>query len=234
MEKARFIKKHGKAVFYRLSDHKDFCDGLISRTDWPADAERLVFEFDPFSPKGGYLDPRIDAKKYSLRIAYYANKKDIKIPATFKPDPDMRLVPPRRFSDFKELSKRTLEEFYVRPIRKYISRGFLKASAHFTENILKKCRNAVLFRKGKTIGLVSTFSGNVKEKPGTFVAWVWVDPKVPAKVRRSAELMMAKWIVGRSRGRLGTGEHAKSRKTQKFFSALGFRPERYIVEPMKD
>jgi hypothetical protein len=44
---------------------------------------------------------------------------------------------------------------------------------------------------------------------------------------------VAKWLRGHSTPLLGTSEHGASKKTQKFFSSLGFEPSRFIVDPLK-
>lgn len=231
MQKFKFVKKNDVAAFYKLKDRKLFGDKLLAQIEWPAGVQRLVFDFAPCVPRGGYLNPPV-SKKYSVRVASYAAKKDIKVPAGFKPVPGLELIPVESSPAFRKLVSEKFHSFYVRPIRKYVAKSFIKECDNFYAGNLKNCSNMMLTYKGRGIGVVSTMPSNVKGKPGTLVPWVFIYGKLPAPAAASVRPLIAQWLRKQTKGRIGTIEHAQSLKTQKFFSSIGFKPARYTVEPM--
>ncbi len=228
MKSLKLMKKTSEFALYSLKDRKLLNDKLIEETQWPA--PRLVFEFKPGSPKDGYVKAAV-SKKYSVRVMYYAAKKDIKLPKV-RPTASLALVPARDFKEFSRLNKTTLFREYIRPLRPYLRADFVKECAKFAEGPLRKCRNMVLTRDGRTVGIASTLKARAKGKPGNLVAWIWLDGKLSKTERDGGRLLIAQWLRSHASGLFGTAEHIQSRKTQKFYSALGFRPMRYIVEKM--
>lgn len=232
MKNVKLVSKDAGSAVYSIKDHKQFGSKLLKELGWPAGPKYQAFEFKPFAPRQGYLNPAVPAG-CSLRVAYYAKPGQIKVPAGFKPAPGLELVPSKNFPEFKKLNKTSIYREYLNPLKRYISPAFIKSCDEFIDVDLKKCRNMLLKHDGRTVGVASTLRSKVKGKPGTLVAWIWIDPKLPKAVRESARHLVAKWLRGHSTPLLGTSEHGASKKTQKFFSSLGFEPARFIVDLLR-
>lgn len=228
---AKFVKREADKVFYRLKDHKQLTAGLLKKLDWPADVKHVFFEFKPFAPKAGYLDPKV-SKEHSVRVVYGGSRKDIKLPGNFKEKADMRLVSASSFPEFRKLAERAFARHYVRPIKTHLSKSFKKECDVFFDRKLKKCSNVLLTRNGRNVGLASTLDAGIKGKPGTLVAMIWIDETLPKAAREHGRLLLARWLRGHSKSRFAAIEHAKSRKTQVLFSSLGFKPMRFNVEKL--
>lgn len=232
MKNTKFVKEESGLAFYKLADHGSLTDKMIKTLEWPAGIKRMIFDFKPLSPKSGYLAPKISGK-YSVRVMYYAAGKDVKVPAGFKAPEGMAVAPAKDFTAFKKLMRLAFRRDYVRPIKSYITADFMKRSDEFFANSLKKCRNLLLAWNGRNVGLISTMAYKDGGKPGTLIAQLWVDPKLTLALRRGAEGLIAKWLRENVRSRMVSGEHAKSVKSQKFFSSMGFKAGRYSVEKRK-
>lgn len=232
MKNVKLVNKDASSAQYSIKDHKQFGAKLLKEIGWPVGTKYQAFEFKPFAPRLGYLNPAVPSGR-SLRVAYYAKPGQIKVPAGFKPVPGLELVPSKNFPEFKKLTKTSIHREYINPLKRYVSPAFIKICDDFIDDDLKKCRNMLLKHDDRTAGIASTFRGKVKGKPGTLVAWIWIDSKLPKAVRESARHLMAQWLRGHSTPLLGTVEHGASKKTQKFFSSLGFEPSRFIVAPLR-
>lgn len=232
MKNVKLVSKDATSAVYSIKDHKQFGSKLLKELGWPAGPTYQAFEFKPFAPRQGYLNPSVPSG-CSLRVAYYAKPGQIKVPAGFKPAPGLELILSKDFKEFQKLTKASLQREYIGPLKRSISPAFKKVYGHFINEDLKKCRNMLLKHDGRTAGVASTFRGKVKGKPGTLVAWIWIDSKLPKPVRESARHLVAKWLRGHSTPLLGTVEHGASKKTQKFFSSLGFEPSRFIVDVLR-
>lgn len=233
MKNIKVISKDKMAVVYGIGEHKAFGAKLLKEVGWPEGPQYQAFEFKPVAPRAGYLNPSVP-KGYSLRVAYYAKPGQIKVPAGFKPVTGLELLPCKNFAEFKKLTETSLSREYLAPCKRYISKSFMKDCDEFIARKLKKCRNVVLTLEGRTVGIASTVPGKVKGKPGTFVAWVWIDAKLPKIAQDSARGLVAKWLRGHSTPLIGTSEHGVSKKTQKFFTSLGFTAQRYVVDRLAD
>lgn len=232
MKNAEYVKTVKDVGCFRLKDSKSFSRELIREAFAACDAKSLVFDLKPFAPRKGYIDMKMD-KGLSLRLGYYAARKDIRIPSGYKAMPglELREVTGKDFPEFRKYTDRMIELHYRRPIKDHISRQFTKSCRDFSSKVLRKCDNARLFVNGEQGGAVSCIDWKLQGgRLGTLVAWVYIDSKLPAKVRESAKWLMTKWLLAHGRGRFGSAEHAKSHATQKFFNSIGFRPERFIVE----
>ena len=232
MKNVKLINKDASSALYAIKDYKQFGAKLLKEIGWPVGPRYQAFEFKPFAPRQGYLNPAVPSG-CSLRVAYYAKPGQIKVPAGFKPAPGLELVPSKNFPEFRKLNQTSLYREYINPLKRYLSPAFIKSCEDFIAGNLKKCRNMLIRHDGRTVGIASTFRGKVKGKPGTFVAWIWIDSKLPKAVRESARHLVAKWLRGHSTPLLCTAEHGASKKTQKFFSSLGFEPSRFIVDPLR-
>lgn len=234
MEKAKYVKTVEGFAFYKLRDAKDLDRKLIRDALAESGAKHLVFDFKAFAPKKGYIDIKMD-KGLSLRLGYYAARKDIRVPAGFKPKPGLELmkVSAKDFPAFRKFSDSMLEKHYRGPIKEHISREFTRSSKKFSATRLKDCDNAFLTWNGARAGLVSSIDWKLQgSKLGTLVGWAFIDPKLSPALRENAKQLMVKWLLANGRGRFGSAEHAKSHWTQKFFSSIGFKPQRYIVETL--
>lgn len=229
MGKVKFIKKENGRAFYKLSDHKVLTDKFIESMDWPVNIKVLVFDFKPFAPKAGWISPKV-SDKYPVRVIYYASSKDLPpLPGSGRQD-GLELVPVKDLGAFRKVMGSVLKNEYVRPIKRYITAEFMKSSNEFMAKQLKKCRNLWLKKDGRNIGFLSTMSYKYGGKPVTLVAQVWIDAKLSPALRRDAKAMISGWLKKNIKNRMVTGEHAKSVKTQKFFTSMGFKAGRYGVE----
>ena len=232
MKNVKLVSRDKDSAVYRIKDYKQFGPKLLNEIGWTEGPKYQAFEFKAFAPRQGYLNPVVPAG-CSLRVAYYARPGQIKVPAGFKPLPGLELVPAKNFPEFRELNRTSLYREYIKPYKSRLSRAFIKLCDDFIDGDLKKCRNMVIKLKGRTVGIASTAKGKAKGKPGMFIPWIWIDPKLPKAVRENARHLVAKWLRGHSTPLLYTAEHGFSKKTQKFFSSLGFKPERYIVDSLE-
>ncbi|KAF0124885.1 MAG: hypothetical protein FD189_2150 [Elusimicrobia bacterium] len=228
MQKAKLVKREKGLAFYKIAGHAALTDKLIESLDWPANIKRLVFDFKPVAPSSGFLSPKI-SNKYSARIMYLASKGDIKLPAGARNVGGLRLVPAKDLRIFRKGMERAFME-YVRPIKSYVTPEFMKRSDEFMEKQLKRCRNLWLEKDGRNVGLVSILAYREGGRPGTLVAQIWIDPKLPPALRRDAKAVISGWLRKNVKSRMITGEHAKSVKSQKFFSSMGFKAGRCSVE----
>lgn len=233
MKKIKLISKDAGAVVYGIGEHKAFGAKLVKEVEWPARVRSAAFQFKAVAPSEGYLNPAVP-KGCAVRVVYYARPGQIKVPAAGKTVVGLELGPARSLAEFKKLTTDSIYREYINPYRRHISRSFVKVSDAFIARELKKCRNVVLRLDGRAVGIASTVRGKVKGKPGTHVAWVWIDSGLPKAERDGARHLVARWLRGHSTPVLATAEHGVSKKTQKFFTALGFKAERYVVDRLAE
>lgn len=201
---------------------------LIGSIKWPPEIQTLSFH--PRRQVGGLYELllRNIPEYYKVRLAYYAENKNIRVPdimagggVTVKP-----------FSSRAELLREFRRSFhvdYLKPFyrKKDWQKEMASSLAYFEKMPLDMAFRVV--KNGSCVGLMMLLDWKLDGKPITLVAWVWVRKTLTAAGRRSTQRLMLAWLKRVMKHPAAAGVDGFNPASQVFFARTGFRVLRLTI-----
>lgn len=225
-------RKTGNKIIHTIHSIGALTEEFIDGFQWPEGIEIAIFcpkkaITEEFSALGRL------AEKHSLWIAYSAAASDMcQNPDDCGSQPGLTISSVPDNSQLAALFLETREEYY-RSINKTMSEWQIQQRDSFIKHKLPDSRRICVQKQGKTIALLMlTKAKDLQEMPVDWVPWVWILRGIEPAERRFVHTCFRTWLKDQVLQKVQCVVSAYNWRSQKFFSALGFRPECvHLIKP---
>lgn len=232
MKHLELINGNKDSFLYHIKDHSLVSDKLIESVLWPSPVRLLFFDFKPFALRRGYLKHKV-SDKYCVRYVFGGNRKDLRQIGKPLKDSPIELRAPRSLKEARDFSREVIYKYYIKPNARLLGPDFERETKRYLASF-KKVKSALLFKKDKTVGIVSLIHRVRSDgKPVSIVTWEWLDKKLPVSEFSDALFKLGQWIRDNARETVAWYTHDFSVEEQKLCSKLGLKPYRIFFRRNK-
>ncbi len=230
MTKVKFYRRiKDAAVLYKINDVSGLNNKLIESVDWPENIPMLGFEFKPVAVDKKPFRVKLSSK-YSISVTYCSKGKGLKNIGKSVSQAGIDIRTPKSFSELKRVCKLIADDYYVIG-GKYVTNNFKKGSKDFVVNNLKKTRSIIITKNREYVGLFSIFGiKGLSGEKHDLMAWHNLISGLSTAERNSAYYQAAKWMKKTTDKKVFVYVHNFDSASRQFFTGLGFRPYRVIIE----
>jgi len=166
-----FVSKDARTVVYKTDDPRELSDKKLASLDWVKTVPRLKVLL-PGKLRGVHeILRRSISAKYTVRVVYSMQTKDLQVPKVVCPKRAVKLVEYADPQAAKSLFINTQSRFFLAPWSERIDHAYLTSLAEFLKNLLPQTKSARIEINGQSVGLVTVY----KQDEGTDqIAWIWL------------------------------------------------------------
>jgi RimJ/RimL family protein N-acetyltransferase len=210
-------------VVYKLDRLSDLSDAFLDKLAWPQGATQLAFRFKEAAVDAAQLLGERVSRRYVARIGYLAASDAVAIPVC-EGATGVELLTPDNLEALRDLTKRTIIQFFYEPWRDYVSPDFPGEVDAFVTGPLSREDSAWLVSGKECVGLLNLMRHkDCLGRPIDHVAWVWLDKRLTSAARKEARRLLA-LRLSRCAGPIQAYVHPFNVRSAVFFEKLGFKP----------
>ena len=228
LKKIRLIEVSKNRMLYSLPSLEMLSDDFIDGVDWPGDKDTLAFQISKHDTKRREpIADMVSLKKYVCRLNYLADKKELPHKKMAAELHGISLEPFKTLSERRKTEILTHKKYSISRLQYSTSSNRAEQKEYFKNWLTLK--NAISIRKnGKVVGLLTLckMTGKTMVKPLHWITWAWIDSRLNKDERRTAHVLLGRWLFENSSKYVGGSVHAANIRSQKWCLKMGLRPVR--------